>query len=164
MFCDVVIRQQYLENKKAERQARKEQAKQKGKGDQASEAKVAEEPFKPNMVVSIKNIGAGVSRENIRAVFEEFGKVAYIDFAREQVDGFVRFDEEGAAEKAAKALQEKKPTLGDQENEVTLLTGDEEKAYWTKLNEDRAQRTSSKKHGRTGGGRGGRGAKARRTR
>jgi len=114
------------------------------------------------MVVSIKNIGAGVSRENVRALFEEFGKIAYIDFAREQVDGFVRFDEEGAAEKAVKAMQEKKPSLGGQENEVALVTGEDEKAYWTKLAETRAQRTS-KKHGRSGG-KGGRGGKAQRRR
>nr|KYP65184.1 La protein isogeny [Cajanus cajan] len=127
------------------------------KNRQAGE-KFSAAAYKDNMDV--------VSREDLKAVFVEFGTVKYIDFRIGEESGYIRFEETEAAQKArAAAVISEKGGLVVKNYIATLepVTGEAEKEYWGLLRGNQGKHRDFKsKHGR--GGRHGRGGKHGRSR
>ncbi|XP_023002329.1 la protein 1-like [Cucurbita maxima] len=121
--------------------------------DPTDEREEAEE--KPTFASS-RNDKNVVSREDLKAIFQKFGSIKYIDFKMGEESGYIRFDEPEAAQKARAAA-----VLADQgglavKNFIATLepvSGEAEKEYW------RALRSSQEKHHRDYKGNRGRGGK-----
>jgi hypothetical protein len=73
------------------------------------------------------------------------------------LQGFVRFENGGDAQKAADAFAANKTELQGAVPELTVLEGAEEEAYYKKMNDDK--KNLRKGTFKRGGGRGGRGGK-----
>ncbi|GAU21202.1 hypothetical protein TSUD_11190 [Trifolium subterraneum] len=130
-----------------------------GKAADAEEKKGQETEKKT--AASFKSNSDVVLREDLKAVFQKFGDVKYIDFNMGDDSGFIRFDEPQAAEKArtAAALSENAGLVV--KNFIAILdpvTGEAEKEYWSKLRGKQDQRRESFSN-RGRGGRHGRGGK-----
>lgn len=115
---------------------------------------------KPNPAASKddKNV---VLREDLKAVFERFGTVKYVDFKMGDESGYLRFEEAEAAQKArAAAVLAKEEGLVVKNFIATLepVTGEAEKEYWNQLRGQKERRFENKgnrgrggKHYRGGG-------------
>ncbi|GAB2275689.1 hypothetical protein Dimus_010443 [Dionaea muscipula] len=87
---------------------------------------------KPN-AAGYKNNADVVLREDLKAVFEKFGTVKFVDFKMGADSGFIRFEDREAAQKAhAVALLSDEGGLIVKNYIATLepVTGDAEKEYW----------------------------------
>ncbi|KAM7490368.1 hypothetical protein LguiA_033289 [Lonicera macranthoides] len=105
-----------------------------------------------------------VLREDLRSIFEKFGKVKFIDFTIGADSGYIRFEEAAAAQKArtAGALDERGGL--SVKNYIAMLdpvTGDAEKEYWSLLrnSQDRYRDSRGNNRGGRGGGRHNRGGR-----
>lgn len=85
------------------------------------------------MVLRFENFGPSVSREDIREAFEPFGEIAWVDFRRDDADGHIRFNSEGAAAAAQKSMSESKTLFGNKLPTFLVLSGEAEVAYWKEL-------------------------------
>ncbi|CAK9312935.1 unnamed protein product [Citrullus colocynthis] len=106
--------------------------------------------------VKSKNNMNVVSREDLKAVFQKFGSVKFIDFKIGDESGYIRFEEPEAAQKArATALLAEQGGLAVKNFIATLepVSGEAEKEYWSLL------RSNQEKHHRDFKGNRGRGGK-----
>jgi len=96
---------------------------------EADEAEDEDEAFEPARILQVTNIGDDVSREDIK---EQLGdlSVGFVDFNRGSHSGYVRFENDGDAQKAVEQWTEKKVELGGKAIEFSVLAGEEEQAYW----------------------------------
>ncbi|KAL9226817.1 hypothetical protein vseg_002586 [Gypsophila vaccaria] len=107
------------------------------KGSEKADAKDAvKAPEGKPSAASYKNDQDVVIREDLKAVFEKFGTVKYIDFKMGEQSGYIRFDEPEASQKAraAAVLNEEGGLLV--KNYVAILepvSGDAEKEYWSQI-------------------------------
>jgi hypothetical protein len=124
---------------------RREAARNKGGyGDAASPAD--KRPYQPatadekveytkGLILKLTKKAEMLDREKIREILSPFGKVAFIDYARNEAEGFVRMDAVDGAAAAIPAIN----GAGDETKEassdfsVVLLEGDEEEAYWKRI-------------------------------
>ncbi|XP_038886452.1 la protein 1 [Benincasa hispida] len=123
------------------------------KDDPIDEHEEAEE--KPPAAKSKNNMNV-VSREDLKAVFQKFGSVKFIDFKIGDESGYIRFEEPEAAQKArATALLADQGGLAVKNFIATLepVSGEAEKEYWSLL------RSNQEKHHRDFKGHRGRGGK-----
>jgi len=100
------------------------------------------------LVLKFEGVGPGVTREELREVFGAYGPVAWVDFSRDDADGFIRFSLVGAAEKAVAELAAAKKELGGKAPKLSLLEGDAEKQFWEHVwteQENRIKRIEEKK-------------------
>ncbi|EEF45909.1 la protein 1 [Ricinus communis] len=77
-----------------------------------------------------------VMREDLKAIFEKFGTVKYIDFKIGEESGYVRFEQPEAAQKARAAAVLAKDGGLAVKNFIAILepvTGEAEKEYWSLL-------------------------------
>ncbi|XP_057304678.1 lupus La protein homolog B-like [Hydractinia symbiolongicarpus] len=106
---------------------------------------------KPGCALYFKNVGEGTSREDLKTLFGEHEKIAWVDFNRGETEGFVRFHDEGAAQKAidaVKAASDGKIMINGVESTLRVIEGEEEENYWKMVDED------MKKQRQNRGGRG----------
>ncbi|KAA0065026.1 hypothetical protein IC582_006293 [Cucumis melo] len=110
---------------------------------------------KPTALKSRNNMNV-VSREDLKAVFQKFGSVKFIDFKIGDESGYIRFEEPEAAQKArASAVLTEQGGLAVKNFIATLepVSGEAEKEYWSLL------RSNQEKHHRDFKGNRGRGGK-----
>ncbi|CAN5962405.1 unnamed protein product, partial [Sphagnum jensenii] len=77
-----------------------------------------------------------LSREAIKGALAKFGVIRYVDYAKGDTSGFVRFDQPEEAQKlraAAVMAPEGGLTIGNQLVTFEALEGEAEKDYWKKL-------------------------------
>ncbi|KAG0556175.1 hypothetical protein M758_11G030600 [Ceratodon purpureus] len=97
--------------------------------------------------------GEKLSREDIKGGLTKFGIIRYVDYAKGESTGYLRFDvPEDAQKLRAAAVIEPEGGLTIANHLVTFeaLEGDDEKEYWKKLREGQGQKRDF-----GGGGRGG---------
>jgi hypothetical protein len=119
--------------------------------------------FKAGVIVKFTGIPEDKrddSKGPLKEHFSKFGKVNYLEYRPEGPgEGYVRYnDPESATDALAKVETEK---FGDLALNLSILDGEEEKAYWDRLLEFNRKKKSgfnkrSKRGGRGGRGRGGR--------
>jgi len=118
---------------------------------------------KPGCVFHFKGAGEGTSREDLKELFGEHAPIAWVDFNRGDTEGFIRFAEEGAAQKVIDAVKEAndgKILIKEVESTCRAIEGEEEENYWKMVEEDmKKQRERRGGGGRGGRGRGGRGGR-----
>lgn len=78
----------------------------------------------------------------MKELFGDFGEVSFVDFELQKEKGFVRYKDPSGA---AKALKEFSSELGGKLPKLSLLSGDEEKAYWDSIREGQAERAKKGK-------------------
>ncbi|XP_021739211.1 la protein 1-like [Chenopodium quinoa] len=94
----------------------------------APEGRNAVESYKDNMDVVI--------REDLKALFQKFGTVKYIDFKMGESSGYIRFEEPEASQKARAAAVLTEDGGLVVKNFIAALepvTGDQEKEYWSQI-------------------------------
>ncbi|XP_028417414.1 lupus La protein homolog B-like [Dendronephthya gigantea] len=91
-------------------------------------------------VIHFAGAGDQTTREDIKETFSlETYKVRWVDFSIGDKEGFIRYENDGDAEKALKAVLEKnenKVNLRGVETTLRVIEGDEEKGYWKKSKEE----------------------------
>jgi len=121
------------------------------------EEKKEEVPPKVGCVLHFKGCSTETSREDLKALFGEHEPIEWVDFDRGETQGYVRFVNEGAAQKAldaVKAANDEKVIIKETECETKVIEGIEEKNYWILANEEKKRAKNNRYGGR--GGRGGR--------
>lgn len=162
----------YVDMKKEEVQKRKE-GKRKSTDDaeegdkKESKRAKTEEPKEEKthargVLIKYKEIGPDVDRETLKAVFGEFGKVAFVDHSKGNVEGVVRMDTPEEAKKAVETLTSSKKEIGGKVPTLSILEATDEDEYWAKTKESRGGKGGRGGRGGARGGRGGRGGKRRR--
>jgi len=68
--------------------------------------------YDPGLILRYEGVGPGVSREDIRELLEPLGDVRWVDYGRDEADGFARFSKASDAQAACAELQERKSELG----------------------------------------------------
>jgi len=136
----------------------------KPKEDGGEEAKV---PPRLGSVLHFKGCSTETLREDFKELFGAHEPIEWVDFDKGDTQGYIRFENEGGAQKAldaVKAANENKVVVKDVECETKVVEGIEEKNYWILANEEkkRARNNRNNRNGRGGGrgrGRGGRGGR-----
>jgi len=142
------------ESKKKKEEAKEQKLKQK---QEAEEAYLKEQQVL-GAVLHLKGFNDEATRENIKAFFDEFAKVKYVDFSKGQLEGYVRFAEKDQAKVAFEKTLEKlngELTFKNAKLEGRVLEGDEELQYWKDLIKNLSERRQNKKNNnkRRGGNR-----------
>eukprot|EP00179_Madagascaria_erythrocladioides_P013448 CAMPEP_0198368494 /NCGR_PEP_ID=MMETSP1450-20131203/155729_1 /TAXON_ID=753684 ORGANISM="Madagascaria erythrocladiodes, Strain CCMP3234" /NCGR_SAMPLE_ID=MMETSP1450 /ASSEMBLY_ACC=CAM_ASM_001115 /LENGTH=198 /DNA_ID=CAMNT_0044076001 /DNA_START=1 /DNA_END=597 /DNA_ORIENTATION=+ len=122
----------YIKQKQEERRAARQEAvdaKAKTR-DSKDKSEVDVGAFTKGLVLRVEGIGPGVTREDVKELLENYGTVDWIDYSRDEADGYVRFGAEGCAVEAVSKLTEKKSELGGKVPEWSLLAGEQEEQYW----------------------------------
>ncbi|EGD77348.1 hypothetical protein PTSG_08444 [Salpingoeca rosetta] len=117
----------YLEMKSAMRNEYRQKKKQ--DQEEAQKSKMRETVtavMDKDCVVHLAGVPDDTSREDLKDVFEEFGEVAWVDFARGETQGYVRYKTSGSAAAAVKAVQERETEINGSKPEVRMLQGEEE--------------------------------------
>ena len=107
----------------------------------------------------------GLSREDVREAFEEFGEVVFVSFSRGASFGHVQFKDPTKAAECAEKIHKKEAdgaglkcgAASIELKDVMLLTGDEETQYWKKVQELKStfkERKRAAASGSRGGARG----------
>lgn len=78
-------------------------------------------PFVEGLILAFEGVGPGVAREDVRELLDPFGEVAWVEYEREEADGFVRFSQPGRAAAAVQALSERKSELGGKVRETEII-------------------------------------------
>ncbi|XP_074276517.1 la protein 1 [Silene latifolia] len=142
------------EVKEGEDSEKSSESAEKKDGEKVVEAKTTMASYKDNMDVVI--------REDLKALFEKFGTVKYIDFKMGEESGYIRFDEPEASQKARAVA-----VLNDEgglvvKNFIAILepvSGDAEKEYWSQIQGNQKSYKGNRGRGgrfNRGGGRHGR--------
>ena len=103
-----------------------------------------------------------VMREDLKSVFQKFGTVKFVDFTIGSESGYIRFENEGAAQKACAAgvlAEEGGLTVKNFIAALDPVTGDAEKEYWSMFRNNQDKRRDFNKGNRGRGGRHNRGGK-----
>lgn len=112
------------------------------------EKQQVEEKMQKGIVIHMSGFSSDSSRESIRDLLEEHGKVNFIDYSRGDKEGWVRFDESVSAAEVLRKLREScegKIEMKGAELDCRVLEGDEEIAYWKKKFEAQAESRQKKK-------------------
>uniref|UniRef100_T1IUN2 Uncharacterized protein n=1 Tax=Strigamia maritima TaxID=126957 RepID=T1IUN2_STRMM len=115
--------------------------------------------MKKGCILHLDGFKGDTSREDIKEVFDDHAKVAWVDFSRGDSEAWIRFQEEGMAAIALEKAKESNDGKIEVKNiEITtrLVEGDEEVEYWNKI-KDLMQKFKGRKnprHGQNSRGRG----------
>lgn len=154
----ILRREDYFKEKGEERGHNKSQKpnrqKNENRGDKAKD--IASE-WKPGMVFHFKNAD-GLRREDIKRYFNEYEPVSWIDFNQGENQGFLRFKQEGGAQRAldaAKAAggEEQKIVIKEKELETRVIEGEEEENFWkmAAIDDQKRLNSSSQRRNQKGG-------------
>eukprot|EP00128_Syssomonas_multiformis_P004313 Colp12_sorted_trinity150504_noHs@35809 len=92
--------------------------------------------FKQGVLVKFSDLPENTTREDIKDHLARFGTV-YLNFTRNNADGFAEFQEAEHAQNAVKTLTSEEFKVKDKQVTLTLVDGDAEKAYWEEKAEAR---------------------------
>lgn len=117
---------------------------------------VGEVEYEKGLVIKMSGLAENTTREDVREVMEVYGRVAWIDLNRGDVEGYVRFSEACEAKRAAEEITMDKVTInGEEPGLVKMLEDEDEKAYWVKIQLKKIERRNGRDGRRGNGGRGG---------
>jgi len=118
-------------------------------------------------ILKISNLAEGTVERDLRTFWNKFARVAWVDLTEDKSGAFVRFEEEGTAQKAWDAARTANPAEGDDSSIVMekstvkfdrILEGEEEETFWKGIWTIRAERRANMQQARgRGGGRSNRG-------
>lgn len=147
-----LLKDDYFKKKNAEKkQVSLDKAK---KSDELKQEKEKEEKEKlkekitAGAVLNVEGIPKGTKREDVKAFFQKFGSVEWIDFDSGDTKGRVRFgakDEAKSALEKAKAENDGKIKIGEGEVECRVLEGDEEVEHWAGIYKSKRDKLMSNK-------------------
>ncbi|KAK2141292.1 hypothetical protein LSH36_1126g00042 [Paralvinella palmiformis] len=103
-------------------------------------------------VLHISNIPEGVTFEELKALFQDHGKVAWAEFQKGDKEGNLRFEGEGSAKAALEKAREGndgKIVLNNEEVQCRVLDGEEELNYWRRVFQSHKDRMEKKHRGRS---------------
>jgi len=132
-----MTREDYYKKKDEEKKAGKGKGKQNEGDKEETEDKDA---FVAGCVIHFKGAGEGTSREDLKALFGGTYDIKWVDFNRNDTEGFIQFKEEGTAQKAIDTLKEAnggKVMINGVEATLRVVEGEEETKYWEKSKKDR---------------------------
>jgi hypothetical protein len=116
-----LLRKSWFEGKKKEKEDRKKRKPESDLTEEGDTKKQKQEvEHDKGTIVVVKNMGAGVTREIAKELFSAYGTVAYIDFQKDDTDGFVRM---GSPEEAEKVVKEFDKEIQGNKPELSLLSG-----------------------------------------
>lgn len=144
----IKLREAYFEEKNQERRAAKSD------GDKSEGIKLDR---KTGAIMHFKNVPEGSFREDVKSLFQPHENVAWIDFNKGDTQGYIRFEEDGAAQKAidaVKSANDDKIMVKENELEVRVLEGEEEENYWKMAEEEINKKKQQPKNRPFRGGRG----------
>jgi len=131
-----------LPEKKIKTENGKEEEEKEGKQEDMQVVKkkskpVDKEPVKrttvPGVIISIKGIEKGMTREAIKNIFTNFGvSPKYIDLMKEADYAYVRMETASDTQKAVTSMTEAKVAFGNQIPQLLILDGVDEEEYWKK--------------------------------
>jgi len=132
-----------LPEKKIKTENGKEEEEKEGKQEDMQVVKkkskpVDKEPVKrttvPGVIISIKGIEKGMTREAIKNIFTNFGvSPKYIDLMKEADYAYVRMETASDTQKAVTSMTEAKVAFGNQIPQLLILDGVDEEEYWKKI-------------------------------
>ena len=105
------------------------------------------------MLLKVESVGPEATREILTELCSPFGKVAWVDYARGDASGTIRFESAEGAAAALAGLRAAGKEVGGAVAAWREPTAEESKAYWHAYREKRKAQQSNKKQ-RGGGGRG----------
>lgn len=158
-----LFKDDYFKKKSADRKQKVEEKVK--KSDELKQEKDKEEREKAKeritygAVLVVEGIAKDTKREDIKAFFQKFGSVEWIDFERGDGKGRVRFSDKDEAKSALEKAKEEndgKVKIGEGEVECCVLEGDEELDHWAgiyRAKRDRQASSNDWKKKRHGGGR-----------
>jgi lupus La protein len=163
------------DKKKVEESTGKRKREDGDAGDGEEETKQAEDgvvSFTPGLIIKITGVPTSGNVFQLKDAFKPHGEVKYVEYASGETTAFVRLGDSGSASSVLAALDAKEIKVGEGEEESvlegTVLAGEEEVVYWTKIGQGSSSKSSGGRgRGGRGGGRGrgrggGRGKKSRR--
>lgn len=122
--------------------------------------------FTPGLLIHVTGVPASSTVFELKDLFKPHGEVKYVEYNAGETTAYVRLADNGSANSVLGALDAKEIKLGEGDAESilggTLVTGDDEVAYWTKIGSSTKSSGGRGRGGRGGRGRGGRGKKSRR--
>lgn len=101
-------------------------------------------------VLHISNIPDDVTFEELKALFQDHGKVAWAEFQKGDKEGNLRFEGEGSAKEAMEKAQQAndgKIVIKDVVLECRILEGDEELEYWKRVFQSHKDKMEKKYRG-----------------
>jgi len=132
-----------LPEKKIKTENGKEEEEKEGKQEDMQVVKkkskpVDKEPVKrttvPGVIISIKGIEKGMTREAIKNIFTNFGvSPKYIDLMKDADYAHVRMETASDTQKAVTSMTEAKVAFGNQIPQLLILDGVDEEEYWKKI-------------------------------
>ncbi|KAL8616084.1 hypothetical protein ACOMHN_064634 [Nucella lapillus] len=136
------------DEEKLKRKGGSEVEKKKFGEKQEDQEKKVEDQMTKGAVLFMKGLPKGTSVEDIKTFFGDFGNVAWVEFASGEEKALVRFSEAEAqvAMEKAQAAGDGKVMMQDNELELRVLEGEEEKEYWRKMFRDITERFKNKKN------------------
>ncbi|XP_047139286.1 lupus La protein homolog A isoform X1 [Hydra vulgaris] len=150
----VMLRDDYFKSKSIEK-------KDSHKKDNAGHEEKFKLDIKPGAVLHFKGVGEETNREILKELFGQHHQIAWVDFEKGDTEGFIRFQDEHAAQNAIDSVKnandEKKVIINGVESSVRVLEGEEEENYWKTLRLDLQKRKGVKnnrgrRNNRGGGG------------
>lgn len=166
-----MTRDDYFKIKQDERKQRREDEKKNKQEDrekreqEAIDAQQADfGEFEKGCVMHFTGASDQTSREDLKELFGQYGTISWVEFERGQTEGCVRFEEGTKASdvlEKAKAANDDKIIVRENELTVRVLEGEEEEKHWKQVYESKTKIRLRKKMGggRGGGGRGRRGGR-----
>ncbi|XP_070544557.1 LOW QUALITY PROTEIN: la-related protein 7-like [Ptychodera flava] len=146
------LKTEYLQLQKANMaQLKKDMVALEGDGNKKEENEETKEtkerpseiPFTKGVVIKFESIKAIATKRILREQLANIASVAYIDMKDGDKSGLVRFQ----TPEGAKLIVEHFSSVGKEGKlHTALLSGDEEKQYWEKINTDRNTKLSSGKN------------------
>jgi len=135
------------------------------KGEEEEKEKKEEKVIEhqKGVVLSFSGIGPNQRREDLRAIFQNYGSCQFVDFQKDSSEGYVRFDKPEEVQKAIEEISEK-VEIGGKIPLVKALSGEEEENYWKTVTASKNNKKGKGGRGRGRGGRGGRGRGGKRRR
>ncbi|CAM9660903.1 unnamed protein product [Discosporangium mesarthrocarpum] len=118
-----------------------------GEGEKSNE-KQSKVEFVPGKIIQVKGIPteSSVSREILKEAFKIYGAVKYVDYSFNLPEAWIRMEEPEQASQAVVGTKEKGIHLGEgteARGQVSLLDGEEEEAYWAKVQTQKSERAKA---------------------
>lgn len=137
----MMMKKDYVEKKKEEYKQKKELRRKKNDNKDGKEGEMEiEVTYTPGTILKFNDIGSNQTRETLKIIFSAFGKVVYIDFSKNLNEGYVRYTTPEECTKSYTELTNNKTPIGDKVPILTVITGDEEKEYWIKVNKNKIEK------------------------
>lgn len=121
----------------------KKSREQKEKKQKAKEDIMENEQITKGCLLKLSELPDDLKWETLKAFFNEFSPVGYVDCQQGKTEATLRFSEEDGAksalEKALASNEEKKLIISEKEVSARILDGEEEKSYWKEFLELKAK-------------------------